>query len=132
MRRYRTLAIGPLVLAVAMLTTLSVAGGEMKQATRFQQKGARALENGDIPGAEKHFTKSLSAMPSFPAAHIGLGQIAMSRKDFEGVVLEFLIERARWPAGGLVTLRALKDLDRLVGLGAEVAVERSFVVAAIQ
>jgi len=107
MRRCRTLAIGLLVLAVAMLTTLSVAGGEMKQATRFQQKGARALQNGDLPGAEKHFTKSLSAMPSFPAAHIGLGQIAMSRKDFEGALAHF--EQARDGYAGLG--EALLDVE---------------------
>ena len=100
MRRYRTLAIVLLVLAPAAANTLSAGGGEMKQATRFQQKGARALSNGDLPTAEKQFTKSLAAMPSFPAAHIGLGQIAMSRKDFEGALSHF--EQARDGYAGLI------------------------------
>ena len=93
MRKYRTPAIVLLGLSVVMTAAATHASGDLKQAVRFERKGSRSLQTGDLAGAEKNYTKSLNAMPAFPAAHIGLGQIAMAQEDFEGALAHF--EQAR-------------------------------------
>ncbi|MFC2171499.1 tetratricopeptide repeat protein [Acidobacteriota bacterium] len=56
---------------------------KLQKALKLQQKGVKALEQGDAGKGEKYFRKALDAFPSLPQAHMGLGHICMQKKEHE-------------------------------------------------
>ncbi|MBP7147953.1 MAG: tetratricopeptide repeat protein [Acidobacteria bacterium] len=79
----------------------------LRRAALEYQLGYRALRAGDIPEARRRFESALAAVPSFPEAHLGLGQLAMQDRRFADALAEFTAAR-----DGYVTLRArLAELE---------------------
>jgi tetratricopeptide (TPR) repeat protein len=48
-----------------------------------------ALEKGNVHKAREAFERSLSALPSFPEGHLGLGHLAMRDRRFDDALREF-------------------------------------------
>ena len=63
--------------------------GDLSKANRYSQAALRLLEAGKIDKAREKFEKALSLVPSFPIAHIGLGDLAMSEGRFEAALEEY-------------------------------------------
>jgi tetratricopeptide (TPR) repeat protein len=66
---------------------------QIAKANRFQMKAERALRSGKLDNAKELFNRALEAAPSFPSAHIGLGQLAMGEGNFDLALEHF--EQAR-------------------------------------
>jgi len=86
----RTIVLAALV-ATAGLTGAhaETTARELRDAMKHQERGHRSLRDGKIEKAEKNFLRSLKKVESFPGAHLGLGHVAMQRRDFEGALLSY-------------------------------------------
>jgi tetratricopeptide (TPR) repeat protein len=66
---------------------------EIRQAERQCQTAIRALQTGNYDKADEGFAKALALAPDYPPAHMGLGHVALARKDFEGGLREYTAGR---------------------------------------
>lgn len=89
----------PILVALTLL--LAVAGAratatssELARAAKLSNKGVRALRSGHVERARETFGAALQAIPDFPGARIGLGQIAMSEARFETALEHFEAARS--------------------------------------
>lgn len=89
----------PILVALTLL--LAVAGAratatssELARAAKLSNKGVRALRSGQIEKAREAFGAALQAIPDFPGARIGLGQIAMSEAEFAEALEHFEAARS--------------------------------------
>lgn len=63
--------------------------GNLNKANRYCQTAVRLLKAGKTDQAREKFEKALSLVPTFPIAHIGLGDLAMSEGRFEVALEEY-------------------------------------------
>ncbi len=77
------------LLACAAAAAATPSAQNVRKADRETRAGLRLLQHGDVVKAEEHFGKAVEAVPSYPDAHVQLGNIRMSRKDFEGALREY-------------------------------------------
>jgi tetratricopeptide (TPR) repeat protein len=82
------------LLGLAALLACSVALSQatpqqISRASKLCNKAVRLLQSGDMEKARDSFNKALQEIPSYPNAHIGLGQIAMGEGDFETALSHF-------------------------------------------
>jgi tetratricopeptide (TPR) repeat protein len=61
----------------------------LRQAMAEARRGMSALGKGNVKKAREAFERSLSAVPDFPEAHLGLGHLAMRAKRFEDALRAF-------------------------------------------
>jgi tetratricopeptide (TPR) repeat protein len=92
-RSYAPRVAGALALLLASVAMAVVSSQQLDRAAKLHRKGAHALKSGRIDKARKAFNDALAECESFPSAHIGLGQIAMSEQRFELALAHF--EQAR-------------------------------------
>jgi tetratricopeptide (TPR) repeat protein len=84
-----------LVAAVVLLLCVPAMAGSpsdsktMKKALKHQEQGMKALQKGQLEKAESEFQKSVKAFSALPQAHMGLGHLALQRKDFERALAEY-------------------------------------------
>ncbi len=88
-----------LVFAV-LLAVLPVAAREkntfaVQSATAVCARAHAALKAGDLAQASALYEEALRLVPEFPDAHMGLGHIAMARREFAGALGHFTIARDR-------------------------------------
>jgi tetratricopeptide (TPR) repeat protein len=89
-----------LVTFAALCLFIPVAGAtDIQKAGMLATKGDRAMETAQLDKATTLYNRALKAAPEFPMAHIGLGNLAMARQDYEGALRHY--EQAR---DGFVTL----------------------------
>lgn len=63
--------------------------GDLNKANRHCQAAVRLLKAGKVDQAREKFEKALALVPTFPTAHIGLGDLAMSEGRFEVALEEY-------------------------------------------
>src|SRR4030095_12078401 len=89
MRRWlRVVAI--LVTATTTVAASDIQDRELRRAIAEANRGASALEKGNVKKAKESFQKALAAVPGFPNGHLGLGHIAMRERRFDEALSEFL------------------------------------------
>lgn len=90
----RYIAASLVISAIVGLPTLAeVSTKDVKKAANLTAKGDRALQKGDVGGAKSSFDRALSSVPTFPAALVGLGNIAMAEKKYAAALNNY--EKAR-------------------------------------
>lgn len=90
MTRRKTLALA-LALGIASLAAAPAvaAARDIGKATRLCTEADKVLQNGDTEKGRLLFGKALEAVPDFPDAHTGLGQMAMVERRYEDALREF-------------------------------------------
>ena len=72
---------------LAVVTVLAVGGTAaiaqdraraLNEAKGQHERAMRALRKGELETAAKNFRKATKTLPAFPAAHVGLGQLAIA------------------------------------------------------
>ncbi len=86
MMRRKTLVLA-LALGVAVLAIAATA--DVAKATRLCTDADKALQSGDTEKGRLLFGRALEAVPDFPDAHLGLGQMAMVERRYEDALREF-------------------------------------------
>ena len=82
--------VGAVALAFAATAEAAPPGvSEIRQAERQCQTAMRALQTGNYDKAGEGFAKALALAPDYPPAHMGLGHVALARKDFAGALREY-------------------------------------------
>jgi tetratricopeptide (TPR) repeat protein len=99
-----TLLAAVLASMVCSAALAQVTADEIKKASRFYQKGARALQVGNIPQATENFDKALERAPGFPEALIGRGHIAMSEQRYGDALAAYQAARDGYAEFGAVLL----------------------------
>lgn len=97
----RTLAVALLIGAVAGATiSIGIASAaeprsvqQVRQATHFSHKGARALKAGNLNKASELYGRALDRLAGFPEAHLGLGHVAMAERRFDDALRHYLAAR---------------------------------------
>ncbi len=87
------LVVLTLVFAAPIAFAGSIDAKSAKKAMQYCQKGERMMKAGRLDAAAKQYDRAVKIAPEFPAAHIGLGQLAMAAQDFPRALQHF--ERAR-------------------------------------
>lgn len=85
-----------LVTAVLLLATTANAEDFAKKysrAARHAALGQEALKANDAAKASQEFEEALKIMPDLPEAHLGMGHLAMGRKDFESAYRAYTAAR---------------------------------------
>lgn len=108
MTRTRRIILLGLAALLALSTALAAATSrEIAQASKLHKKGLKALQSGNADQARESFQRALEVIPSYPDAHMGLGQIAMSARDFEAALTHFDAAKAGYGELG----EALLDVE---------------------
>jgi len=90
MTRTLRIALTGLALLLACSSVFAQATSQdISRASKLHKKGVRALQTGELERARESFNESLKILPSYPDAHIGLGQIAMGQGSFEEALNHF-------------------------------------------
>lgn len=90
MKRRLRITLSGLALLLACSAVLAQATSqEIARASKLTNKGVRLLQSGSVDKARETFDKALTEIPSYPSAHIGLGQIAMGQGAFEEALDHF-------------------------------------------
>ncbi len=104
-------------LGIVLLLSLGcgVAAAEISQmalrkASSLCAKGSKSLGEGDVQKASEAFEEALKAVPDYPDAHVGLGDIAMQRKNFEAALHEY--QAARDGMARLADLRKAREFEQ--------------------
>ncbi len=88
----RGLVASALLLAAASMPARADADSNertLRQAMGYAQRGAAALQKGNVSKALKEFTLALELERDLPEAHLGLGHVAMREKRFEDALREY-------------------------------------------
>lgn len=102
-----------LVACLGLLAFFSGAHAEVdakraiRKAAAFVGQGEKAMRAGDNTTAAQKFSQALEAQPGFPQAHLGLGHIAMGRRDLDGAYRHYTAARGGYEQLG----DALFDLE---------------------
>jgi tetratricopeptide (TPR) repeat protein len=104
MRRTLTARRTMIAATIAIALLLLIAGAESRAASDTNQRfashfcelGTNSLAHNDLPSAQKMFESALRVNPDFPAAHIGLGHIAMRRGDYASALSHYERAKADW------------------------------------
>ena len=89
----RTLGV-LLILSLALgLTFAEITPLALRKAGSLCAKGSKSLADGDVDKASQAFEEALKAVPDYPDAHIGLGDVALRGKNFEGALREYQAAR---------------------------------------
>lgn len=62
---------------------------DIRRTSSLVETGDRAFKSGNTAKAQKSFRKALAVIPGYPAAHLGLGHVAMSEARFEDALAEY-------------------------------------------
>jgi tetratricopeptide (TPR) repeat protein len=92
MKRLIPVLIAALVAAVPTASAEAGPGRvDAQRATRYCNRGERALQVGNLTKARESFTRALAIDPHFADAHLGLGHIAMAEKQYEAALAQYEI-----------------------------------------
>lgn len=116
-----------LVLMLAAPATAPVSSDALARAWNRTREAEAALLRGDVERAQSGLVKALHDAPDFPAARLGLGHIAMARRDWRGAFSEYSAARDGFERGGAALdaieseryAQAREDIARLAAEAAE-------------
>ncbi len=88
----------PIVLALAAWAAISAPSASLslprvQRASGYCLTAERAMRTGNLKKARASLAKALEIVPTFPAAHMGMGHIALSEKRYQDALHEY--EQAR-------------------------------------
>jgi len=102
-----------LILALAMGAFPARAGTSLPQlqrASSFCIKAERAIRCGNLHSARANFTRAIQIAPELPAAHMGMGHIALAERRFQDALREYELAKSSY-AGFAEELLALRMED---------------------
>jgi tetratricopeptide (TPR) repeat protein len=84
-----SLTLSSLLILACGQGTMAGPQTDIDKASRYSQRGFRALDSGNVTKAKTQFENALKLVPGFPDAHIGLGHVATSEQRFEDALWEY-------------------------------------------
>src|SRR5262245_53568479 len=100
MSRHRASCTFVLPLALSALAVAPSMGSpsriQIQQASGYCVNAERALRTGNFRKARQSLEQALAIIPAFPAAHMGMGHIALSEKRYADALHEYQLARSEF------------------------------------
>jgi tetratricopeptide (TPR) repeat protein len=100
---------------VSLLASAAVAAemtpNLLRRANSLCAKASKSFKENDISKASEQFEEALKLVPDMPDAHVGLGNIAMKQKDYEGALRRY--NAAKESIGRFTELLKSKEFEAM-------------------